>query len=442
MVMTSGVSAVPAVAQRQLSWRAVGADALWVGGAKIAGAAALVGSNFWVARHLPPGAYGVFAFASTCVLIVDGIVGSALDAVVLRYASVEAPTGPRRLIAVERAALVMKVAGAFVVLMAVTGFRRPLASWFLHGSEHAPVLVAAVAAGAGVVLLRSLQVHFQIAGRFARYGCVEVWHTGLRVVLILAALAGGVRSPAALIVAYAIAPLLIVLLSSHVLFWPTAFALWWQPEEWRRVAAFAVVALATCGVGVLVARLDLLVLGAAGEPAELGLFGIASTVAMIPMLGGAYLAPALSPRIVPSCRDGHFAALFATTQKMLLAAAVTMFVVIALTVPMLVNAVLPASYAAAIPVVRVLLVSGLAGFVTFPLTLHFLLFFSPRTYVAMDLASFPLLLPVYVYAAREYGALGVAWVSAAANATKAAIAQVRANHLLHRVNDAAATVAP
>jgi O-antigen/teichoic acid export membrane protein len=294
--------------------------------------------------------------------------------------------------------------------------------------------VAAAAAGTGVLLLRSLQVHFQVAGRFVHYAGVEIAHTALRVALVLLLLAAGVRSAALLLGAYALAPLAILLAGGHVLLRPASLAAWWQPHEWHAVGAFAGITLATCSIGALVARLDFIVLAAAGSPVDLGLFGIASTVAMIPSLAGAYLAPSFSPRIVPFCRDGRFEALFATTQKSLIAAAAVMFTLVAFAMPMVIGTVLPPSYAPAVAVVRVLVVSGLAGFVTFPLTLHFLLFYSPRTYITMDVISVALLVPAYGYAAIHFGALGVAWVTAVATVTKAAIAQLRARYVMRRLD--------
>jgi hypothetical protein len=105
--------------------------------------------------------------------------------------------------------------------------------------------------------------------------------------------------------------------------------------------------------------------------------------------------------------------------------------------PLLVQRLLPASYAPTVPVLRVLLVSGAAGFVTFPLVLHTLLFLSPRTYLVMDLVSLPVLVPLYVLAARRSGALGVAWVTAASSIVKSCVAQYVAMVVARRADAAA-----
>jgi PST family polysaccharide transporter len=367
------------------------------------------------------------------VLLVDGVFGSAVDGAVLRHASGErSPASGMG--AAERAAIVMKVAGGGVAAVGILCLGGPLAALLLRAPDHAPVLAGALAAGWSVILLRSLQLRFQIEGRYAAYGAVEIVHTLVRAALVVAALAAGARSACWLIAAYAVAPLLVLAGGLPALTGPSVAGAWYRPREWRAFASLAGMTLATCAVGAVVARLDLLVLAAAGEPHDLGLFGIASTVAMVPTQLGAYLAPSLTPRIVPYCRDGRFAALFVTTQTVLVGAALAMLAAALLIVPAGVAAVLPPSYARAVPVASVLMLSSVAGFVTFPLTLHFLLFFSPRTFVAMDLASLPLLVPAYAYAARHHGALGVAWVTAVAGVTKAAIAQARAVRLMRRID--------
>jgi hypothetical protein len=50
----------------------------------------------------------------------------------------------------------------------------------------------------------------------------------------------------------------------------------------------------------------------------------------------------------------------------------------------------------------------------------------------MDLASLPIVLPLYLVATREWGAAGVAWVTSAAAVTKAVVAQAAAAAAVRR----------
>ena len=196
--------------------------------------------------------------------------------------------------------------------------------------------------------------------------------------------------------------------------------------ELQSVARSAALALATTGVGAVVARLDLLVIGLAGTASDTGIFAAASTLALVPTWLGAYLAPTLSGRIVPYCRAGRMRQFFADVQRLLLILALLGMVVGVAIAPSLISRFLPPDYAVAARVVPVLLGAGVAGFVTFPLVLHTLLFLSPRTYLVMDIASLPVLIPLYVIAARRFGALGVAWVTTVAAVAKAVVAQTAA----------------
>jgi O-antigen/teichoic acid export membrane protein len=205
-----------------------------------------------------------------------------------------------------------------------------------------------------------------------------------------------------------------------------------QLHDFSGVADAARLTLATTAVGAIVARLDLLIIGAFGTSTDAGIFGAASTIALVPTWLGAYLAPVFSARILPYCRDQRLEPLFRSVQSSLIVLAIAGVAVGAIAGPVLIERLLPGEYAAARDVVPVLLVAGAAGFVTFPLVLHTLLFLSPRTYLVIDIASLPILIPLYVIAARRSGAIGVAWVTAVSAFIKAAIAQVAAAAAVRR----------
>jgi O-antigen/teichoic acid export membrane protein len=134
------------------------------------------------------------------------------------------------------------------------------------------------------------------------------------------------------------------------------------------------------------------------------------------------------------CRGGRFGPFYKATQLILWIAGLAILLVGFLAIRPLMTTILPARYAPAIAIVRVLLPAGIAGFLIFPLTLHFLMFYAPRTFLALDALSLPLVVPAYVYAAQRYGAIGVAWVSAFSTVIKAVLAQVIAVRLVGTVD--------
>ena len=394
-----------------------------VTGAKVVGGVSLLALNVWVAQHLSPAAFGLFAIASTGSLLVDGVVGSAVDAAVVKRAD----TLPGNAIsAAERAGLILKlgVGGALCAGAAAIAL--------VAGPAGVTIAVLSMVTGSGLLILRSALVYLQLRARFGRFALLDLAHTAARwgaVAAILAAVSSSVAVIAGLATAaWAVAGLAMV---STGIGTPVAGANR-QPSDLSGVARAARVAMATTAVGAIVARLDLLLIGAFGTAAEAGIFGAASTIALAPMWLGAYLAPVFSARILPYCRDQRLAPLFRSVQRGLLALAIAGVGAGVIAGPRLIERLLPAEYAAAGDVVPVLLVAGAAGFVTFPLVLHTLLFLSPRTYLVMDLASLPILIPLYVIAARQSGAIGVAWVTAVAACVKAAIAQATAAAAVRR----------
>ena len=395
------------------------APAALVGGTKVVGGAAIVALNVWVAQRLDPAAYGLFAIASTAMLTTDGIAGSALDAAVVRAVGTDPAA---ELSEAERAGVLLKlVAGGLVTLLAV-------AIGAAIGTETAMTIGAlAGAGGTGLLVHRSLLVYLQLRERFGWFAAIDLLHTVLRCVLLAAAVNLGSLTAAAGVAAYAAAPWLTVAVMQ------TIVAGWWmRPARVVRSAGFAAVrrfasaSLATTAVGALVARLDILLIGIAADTHEAGIFGAAATLALVSTWLGAYLAPAFTARILPYCRERRMRPFLASVQRVLIALALAGTAVGALLSSWVVAWLLPPAYAGAGTVVAVLLLAGAAGFVTFPLVLHTLLFLSPRTYLTMDLVSVPLLVPAYVFAARRFGALGVAWVTATAAVIKAVIAQAAA----------------
>lgn len=401
---------------------------------KLIGGAALIGLNVWVAHRLPLAAYGVFTIASTGLLLLDGVVGAALDAGVIRTAGEASSRFGAVWQPAERAGVALKIVAAAIAVVLAT-----VAAAVVGRRDLIPFVVLVLTAGAGMLVLRSVLVHLQLRERFIAYGVTDLAHTALRWTAVVLVSAAGYASAAGVIGAYAIAPWTIAAVSATLLAVAPAARVAAEAEAEpeaadasRRLLSFALITLSTTAVGAVVARLDIFIIGAAAPSEQAGVFGAAATIALVPTWIGAYLAPAFTARIIPLCRVGGMQSFFATVQRRLIAAGIAGAAFGFVAAPLLVRALLPVSYAAAADVVPVLLVSGIAGFVTFPLVLHTLLFLSPRTYLFMDLVSLPFVVPLYIVAAQRSGALGVAWVTATAAVTKAVIAQVAARSAVRR----------
>ncbi len=403
--------------------------------AKVVGGVSLLALNVWVARRLGPAAYGSFALASAAALLVDGVLGSAVDAAVIRLT----PATPAPAVtAAEWLGVIVKAgAGAILSVTAVVVVSS------VAGLEAAWLAGLAMVTGTGLLALRSVLVYLQLRESFGRYAAVDLTHTAVRWIGMLAAVtAAASASPITAIAAFAVAAwgvggiTLMALLVRHAR--SASHPAGSIAEMWRAT----VTALATTGVGAIVARLDLFVIGAVASASEAGIFGAAATLALAPTVLGAYLAPVFSARILPYCREQRMRPLLRDVQRGLVALAVAGVALGVIAGPYLIERLLPADYGNASAVLQVLVIAGAAGFVTFPLVLHTLLFLSPRTYLLMDLASIPLLVPAYVVAARESGAIGVAWVTALSSVAKAAIAQLSATAAVRREQERLTTLQP
>lgn len=405
----------------------LGLDAVLVGAPKIVGGFAIIGLNLWAARQLTPSTYGVFAVGLTTLLLIDSVFGSALDLAALKAGPLQ-PRGGDGVTAVERAAVLSKLALAAAMVMFAIMAGRPL-SLLVYGSDQRPAVILTAVAGGGLLLLRSVQVHLQLIRRFDLYGTADIAHTGGRVLLAGAIVAAGMATPASLLACYALAPLVVSAGFLGSGYRRASSAAWIDFPAWRELWRFTGVAIVTCGVGALVSRLDILILTSSGRAAEVGLFGVANTVALVPTLLGAYLSPIFAPRIAPLCRDGRFNAFYRSTQAALWIGGALLAAAGFLAAGVLIETILPIRYAGSAEIIRVLLPAGIAGFLIFPLTIHFLMFYAPRTFLALDALSLPALIPAYIWAARQHGALGVAWVTTVSTVLKAAVAQLIALRL-------------
>jgi len=404
-------------------------DALFVAVPKLLAGAALVALNVWMATVLGPASYGIFAFCVSWMLLLDSTVGAAVDLGVVRMATAHSLASDSYAVTDTRAGVAVKaILVAVAIAAAAIGGER--AGWRLFHEPGGRVLFLVTAAAAGgLLLVRSAQTHSQLVARFGRFGAIDLAHTALRAGLVGAVVVAGRATPAIVLACYAAASAATAAIALPRAMRGGASAAWLEKARCRDLVRFLRIAGSTFAVGAIVARLDLFALALAATPVQLGLYSAAFTLATIPELLGSYLAPAFTPRILPYSRDGRIRRLFRSTQAVLVAIAVVATAICWATADRLVPALLPASYAPTTALLKVLIIAGLAGFITFPLTLHFVMFAAPRTFVLMDGVTAPLVFGANVWAAGRYGALGVACVTASSRLVKAALIQIYAARL-------------
>jgi O-antigen/teichoic acid export membrane protein len=278
-----------------------------------------------------------------------------------------------------------------------------------------------------VLLLRSVQTHFQVEGKFNAYGKLELLHFFAKFTGIAICIASGHANPGMILAFYAVAPLGIVTLffafsGKRFFYGREMISVPLLMELLRFVKWFLIVN----GISVVIVYLPNLLITRLANLREVGIYSAGQTLASVFPLLGAYLAILLSPRIMTYCRQGRYYSLFLTAQKLLSAGAVSIFLFFFFYFDFISRKLLPSHYAGSKAVFMVLLPSALCWLVAMPLNVNFLLFVRPKFIVIMEGAIFPLLLVSYYWFVPAHGALGAAWVTTIFGMIRSGIIQLAA----------------
>lgn len=410
----------------------LGRDALAIGIPRLLHGATLVALNVLAARDLAPADYGRLSIAISVMLLADAVAGASFDVALLAM-----PSGARTPLwtALERTALTCKL-----IIVSITTATVTLVAVVIPRSAEQPAMVAstwiAVIAGgaAGLLLQRSVMTHFQLRLAFRAAGRLDMVIVGLRAALLAAA---ATRGSSALVYAacYAVPP------------WLTAGAVvadrlrarragWFEwtaaAELWRTVPS----RVPTFAASAVAGRLDLYALAWWGSPTAAGLYAAALALATVPETVGVYLSPVLNARIVPWIEAGVFRAHFRRLTWGLISAWLPLSVAGAVAAPWVLAHLLPDAYAESFGVAAVLLPGTLLSTAAYLMTMSVLLLYRPRTILAVEVLSLPLLTAALWWQAPR-GAMAVAVVVLVARVIKVAMLQWHALRAADQLQSAA-----
>jgi O-antigen/teichoic acid export membrane protein len=415
-------------------------DILSVGSAKLFSGTASFLIRIYTVRFLDPAGYGALSLGLNCLMLFDALIGSALDLGTIGLITGGKSCEQSQIAPAEKANIRLKLATgvALLAFFGVTG------EWLGHSFLHAPggrlFFLVLTASGTCIVLVRSAQLYFQARMRFRVFAGIDLLHSGLRILLVGAVLFTGVASAISILACFAIAPAAIVVVfivyAKAAAGWGEVRARWLNAREVLRVSGPI---LASFNVTSVVSRLDVFLLALCSSPAQLGLYGAALTVATVPEVMGAYLAPAFLPRILPACESGRFFGLFRKMHLLIGLAAGALLVLGILTARPVLSIVLPAKYSLSIHLVEILLPGTLAAASFLPLTLNFLMLTRPRIFLIVDSLAAPLLLAAYLVLIPGEGALAAAWITCIYRLVKTVIVQATAYRLACGYGERSAT---
>lgn len=276
----------------------------------------------------------------------------------------------------------------------------------------------------GLLMLRSALVHLQVESKFALYGGLDLLHNVLKFGGIALLLWSAQVSPGAVLALFVFAPVSVCLLSLATVDRDMLRCVPSPPRVLRELLDVVKWSLLTFSFGAAISRLDIFLLSMRSTMAEVGLFSGGQVFAIIPEFLGTYLGVVLHPRIMPYCHSGQFFAFFRRFQLASLACCGLLYLLAVLSAETIAPYVLPTAFAPSAKLFLILLPGALAGLVTFPLTIAFLMFVRPKFLFTMDCLAAPVIIGLYLYAIQHHGALGAAWVTSASRCLRAAVAQV------------------
>jgi O-antigen/teichoic acid export membrane protein len=413
-------------------------DLLLVGVPKLLNGATTLAISLYAVRWLDPAAYGALSFCTNCLVLFEALFGSALDLGVAKWVTGgEAPV-TARITSFEKASAYLKLFTVAILLMAAQTAGESLGLRIFRQPGGRLIFSMLAIAAAGLLMLRSLQVYFQMRLRFSWFGVTDLLYSTLRIAMVAALVVTARLGVVSILFCYAAAPVIVVF--GFLVFQRGRIE--WRSVRVRRfdysnVARASGPALATFGVSSLVARMDLFFLAFRAEPAQLGLYGAALTIATIPEILGAYLAPVFLPRILPACRAGTFYRLFTRFHAAAYACCGLALAAGLLLTGTVLSHIFPASYAPSLDLVNILLPGTLAVSSIFPITLNFLMMKRPATFLTIDLVSAPLLAIGYLLVPTGSAALVAAFITSGFRLTKSAIAQTMAWRMARAENTAA-----
>ncbi len=411
-------------------------DFVCVAAPKVVGGVCLVALNVSLMKWIGPDAYGIYSICLAALsLLSEGLFGAAIDMGVIRLAPIHLASNPIRALQIEQAALKLKlwiVGGLSLVLMLAS---IPLSKLLFHSDGDWYLIVLTCAAALGVLCFSSALLHFQIRGRFLRYGLLDAIQILIKFggIAILVYCANRTNQPVRLgyvLIWFAVAPIF----ACGVFYFVSEISLRTLPGEVghrsrRELFEYAKWFFCTLVVSSVIARIDIFALTALGSIDEVGLYAAGQTIASIPILLGTYLGVILSPKVMPYCRDGSFLPLLCRVQLVLGVLSVLGYAIVLYRGQYIADLLLPTSFAPSSRIIFILLPATLAGMTSFPLTVSFLMFVRPRFLVTVDLILLPFLLLAFALAIPRHGAIGAAAVTTAFGILKTCLAQTAAFRL-------------
>jgi O-antigen/teichoic acid export membrane protein len=380
--------------------------------------------NLLILRSLGPESAGMLFVCLTLMILIDAVLGAAVDTAVIRITTSRGETGTPDSEEVQKSALVGKLVATCLGLAPVIAWREPLSQILFQTKIQGDLLMMTVVGLGGLQLFRSIQTYYQLNGQFARYGIVDASHSLIRFGGVGVLIWANSATPFRILACYAAGSLVVGGLFLHESAVPLLRARF-SFHRLRELFTYVKWYLCAAAVGSLTSRMDMLLLSAQQGSRAAGIFSAAQAMVIVFQVLGAYMGIVFAPKVMPLLNKGRLAGIYWRFQAVVVVLCVVIFVSFPHALDHL-GWLLPPSYYEARPVVVTLLPSALMSMANFPWTITLLLFFHPRLMFFLELLALPILFFLYRSEIAAHGAWGAAWVTSGYALAKTAVLQLLA----------------
>ncbi len=397
----------------------------------------LLMSNLILLQHLSPSEFGLYSLVVTTIIYLDAVIGSSFDMGIIKLASENREKFPQKAHNIERVGLFNKLILISCFYLS-TILLINLYDYVFKTSNFSVYIHLIFIIITAMLIYRSTLIYFQLRSHFGLYGGSEGIQLSGKYTGILITLFLGVTNSLALLVWYLIGPVIAVLKNLYHI----RFFFFKKVGQYKKLSQelrhYVFWFFITASIGTLLAKIDLFIIAKYMHMDDVGIFSSAYNLAIIPELFGSYIAILLSPRIMPYLKQGCFYQRYKKIQFFLYITAILGFVILYWFISLDFLYFLPQDYQQAPELISILLIGSFAGFITFPITLTFMMFNKPKFIILIDIISLPLLSLCYYYALKSHGLMGVAWVTALSHTIRAIIIQAYSFTLARKLDNSIA----
>ncbi|MDX2267556.1 MAG: hypothetical protein NW208_05585 [Bryobacter sp.] len=355
-------------------------------------------------RVMGPAEFGMVSVGFASSILLDSVLGAAIDMSVFRLAPLYSSENPLRARQIEQAGILLKFGGGLILLVPLLALLSPLSSLLFQDAGQGALLLWTYGALVGLLLIRSLQAHFQVSGRYVLYGVSDLLHTVCRF--------GGIGfllfssndvAPSQVMAIYFFAALTVT--AGGLLFW--ARPLLTVPFNSGALQELLVPLrsyVPAVVAGTLASRTDMFFVTTFAGVSAAGIYGAAQMFTIIPQLLGSYVGAVFSPKILPWWQAGKLRREYPCYQFLLFLLAIALFGFVWILTGPMGGLFLPEAYQRSSTIVLILLPAGLSAMMNFPLTIPLMLYTRPKVLLLVDILSIPLLALSYALALPGRGA--------------------------------------